>query len=109
MIGPVFVACLVYKQLRYRYEHSKLVTELNVRLSGRSRSTVSGKQNVDFLYEEKLLLQEVTIFVSEMLLGSRNATDTGLEICSLLLRFCFLKHLCFLTEPVRTKILGQFA
>jgi hypothetical protein len=58
MIGLVIDACFVYKQLRYRYEHSNLVAELAVRLSGRSRSTVSGKQNVDFLYEEKLLLQE---------------------------------------------------
>ena len=83
MIGPELGACFVYKQLRYRYEHSKLVTELDVRISGRSRSTVSGKPNVDFLYVEKILLQEIMILFSEMLLGSRNATDTGLEICSL--------------------------
>ena len=74
IIGLVIDACFVYKQLRYRYEHSNLVAELAVRLSGRSRSTVSGKQNLDFLYEEKLLLREVTIFVSEMILGSRNYT-----------------------------------
>ena len=107
LIGLVLDACFVYKQFRYLYEHSKLVAELRVgvRLSGRSWSTVSGKQNVHFLYEEKHLLQEVTIFVS----GYRNTTDTGLEICSLSLRFCFLKHLCYPTEPVRTKILWQFA
>jgi hypothetical protein len=74
MIGLVIDACFMYKQFRYRYEHSNLVVELAVRLSGRSRSTVSGKQNVDFLHEDKLLLREVTIFVSEMTLGSRNDT-----------------------------------
>jgi hypothetical protein len=68
---------------------------------------VSGIQNADFLYEEKLLLQEVKIFVFEMILGSRSATDAGLEIGSLSLRFCFLKHLCFSTEPIRKKSWGN--